>query len=209
MFRLPVIPILVLLPFGASAQTVHDHRDQPAPPAFAERVNAYMEIHHRLAAALGPDILCSDPELLILQQQRFAAGIREERGSAATASVFTPAVASFFRERIQHVLREHSSAVDWVQQAADDDAHADGDALEAGDAFPWAHGSVMWPGLLWRLPALPPELEYRVVGRTLALVDVRAGLTVDVLPDALPLPSPAPSVERPCEAHPRLPACWM
>jgi len=35
------------------------------------------------------------------------------------------------------------------------------------------------------LPALPPELQYRMVGRDLVLVDVHASLIVDILPQAL------------------------
>jgi hypothetical protein len=43
----------------------------------------------------------------------------------------------------------------------------------------------MFPCVLAALPALPPELQYRIVGDALALIDVHAGLVVDVLPDAL------------------------
>jgi len=40
--------------------------------------------------------------------------------------------------------------------------------------------------LLQKLPDLPPELEYRIVGRHLILRDVKANLIVDVLRDAIP-----------------------
>ena len=42
------------------------------------------------------------------------------------------------------------------------------------------------PSLLRNLPKLPPELEYRVVGRALVLRDTGANLIVDLLPNALP-----------------------
>ena len=42
------------------------------------------------------------------------------------------------------------------------------------------------PSLLLNLPKLPPELEYRVVGRELVLRDVKANLVVDFIPNALP-----------------------
>jgi hypothetical protein len=42
------------------------------------------------------------------------------------------------------------------------------------------------PSLLQNLPKLPPELEYRVVGKALVLRDVNANLIVDFLPNALP-----------------------
>jgi hypothetical protein len=37
-----------------------------------------------------------------------------------------------------------------------------------------------------KLPELPPELSYRFVGRDLVLKDIKAGLVVDVLPNAIP-----------------------
>ena len=42
------------------------------------------------------------------------------------------------------------------------------------------------PALLRKLPDLPPELEYRIVGRSLILRDVKANLIVDILRDVVP-----------------------
>jgi hypothetical protein len=42
------------------------------------------------------------------------------------------------------------------------------------------------PSILLNLPKLPPELEYRIVGHDLVLLDVKAGLIVDYLPRAIP-----------------------
>ena len=42
------------------------------------------------------------------------------------------------------------------------------------------------PALLSKLPDLPPELEYRIVGRSLILRDVKANLIVDILRDVVP-----------------------
>ena len=69
-----------------------------------------------------------------------------------------------------------------------------------------------WPSLLRRLPPLPLELEYRFVGTSLLIVDVRAGLIVDLLEAALPVNDgypPAPRQLGPCDVHPDLPACWI
>jgi hypothetical protein len=52
-------------------------------------------------------------------------------------------------------------------------------------AFPWAIGSAMFPCVTTALPPLPPELQYRVVGRDLVLIDLHANLIVDILPFAL------------------------
>ena len=54
--------------------------------------------------------------------------------------------------------------------------------------IPAGRNTRPWPALLAALPALPHELEYRVVGLALVLVDVHADLVLDVLKDALPPP---------------------
>jgi hypothetical protein len=64
------------------------------------------------------------------------------------------------------------------------------------------------------LPALPPELEYRFVGRHLVLIDLGANLVVDVLRNALPAGDhqhrPPPATPGVCHMHhDNLPACWM
>jgi hypothetical protein len=45
--------------------------------------------------------------------------------------------------------------------------------------------SFMPPRLLASLPPLPPEVQYRFIGRSLVLWDVHANLIVDFLPGAL------------------------
>jgi hypothetical protein len=42
------------------------------------------------------------------------------------------------------------------------------------------------PKLLKALPELPEDLEYRLVGRDLILLDVRSGVVVDMLPGVVP-----------------------
>jgi hypothetical protein len=51
--------------------------------------------------------------------------------------------------------------------------------------FPWLRGAGMWLCVLNALPSVPEELQYRIVGRDLVLVDVHANLVVDSLRDAL------------------------
>jgi hypothetical protein len=46
--------------------------------------------------------------------------------------------------------------------------------------------ATMPPGLLKVLPALPKELEYRIIGRDLVLRDVDASLIIDYVPNVIP-----------------------
>jgi len=45
---------------------------------------------------------------------------------------------------------------------------------------------TMPPMLLRRLPVLPSELAYRIIGRALVLKDVKTNVIVDFMPDAIP-----------------------
>ena len=55
----------------------------------------------------------------------------------------------------------------------------------------------MCPAMLRRLPELPPELEYRFVGRDLVLVDILGNVVVDVLRDAVPTIETVPVIVGP------------
>ena len=63
--------------------------------------------------------------------------------------------------------------------------------------FSWNAGSWMCPAMLRRLPELPPELEYRFVGRDLVLIDIPGSVVVDVLRDAVPTIETAPVIGGP------------
>ena len=45
---------------------------------------------------------------------------------------------------------------------------------------------MMPPDILDELPPLPKQLQYRLVDRDLALLDMHADLVVDILPGAVP-----------------------
>jgi hypothetical protein len=185
------------------------------PTEFGARVERYIDLHHAVAGLVGFEELCLNPEQLLEQQRGLAAAIREFRQFEVRGNVFTPGVAEFFREHIAAIVRE--MRIDVAGALADAEAEADEEGfyeatpLEVNGALPWNAGHVMWPSVLWQLPALPPELEYRFVGTTLVLIDVRAGLVVDVLEAAMPVNDgnpPDPTRLRPCDVHPDLPACW-
>ena len=53
--------------------------------------------------------------------------------------------------------------------------------------LPWGAGRSTFTWLLAALPALPEDLEYRLVGRNLVLIDLRANIVVDVLRGAVPI----------------------
>ena len=54
--------------------------------------------------------------------------------------------------------------------------------MKVNGSFPKTAAKPVLPCILGALPRLPEELEYRIVGSDLVLIDVHAGLIVDILP---------------------------
>lgn len=175
---------------------------------FTMRVYDYVETHRRLAAAIEQP-LCSDAEELTQQADTLAAAIREARPRAKEGDIFTLAAGEMFRARIAAIVRR--SGLDVAAFLERHSGEGEDLGVHVFGALPWRSHVALMP-IIRQLPELPPELEYRFVGRHLALMDVGANIVVDVLRDALPLPVDAPlpvAPFTPCAAHPELDACWM
>jgi hypothetical protein len=176
--------------------------DQSAHAEFMDHVNQYVELHLALAAPLGPEAMCFDPEQLQSSADLLAAAIRDARTTARTGDIFTPRVADLLRHTIADAAYQTGYA-----PALLDETSEEGQPvvtwLEVNGPFPWRAGHELPPMMLRRLPVLPGELEYRLVARDLVLLDVRANLVVDLLENALTVSG------QPCDVHPEMPACWM
>ena len=205
MSRSILIPILMLVPLLAATHAAgRTYGVHTAPIEFAEQLNDYADIHRAVAAALGPEISSPSPEEVLRQSRAFAAAVRAARPTARPGDIFTPRVAAFFRRHISAIVRETELDVTVVFDDLDEEPLNEAGLVVNGE-LPWNAGSFMWPSMLWRLPPLPKALEYRFIGHDLVLVDVRAGIVVDVLRNALPMGDEPPW--QPCDVHPQLPAC--
>ena len=166
--------------------------NQTVPAEFVDYVNYYAALQRMAIAELGPPRLCSDAEQLLRQQRRFANAMREARPIARAGDFFTPAASRYFRARIEAVVWDTGLDVTTAIEA-DEGEVAVIPVLRVWEAVPWNAGPVMWPSMLRALPELPPELEYRFIGRDLVLIDMLGNLVVDVLRDALPEPESSSS----------------
>jgi hypothetical protein len=188
---------------------------QQPPAAFAERVAWYVDLHHAAVHRTGVDAPGIDPMTALRREWALAATLRD--ALKKPGQVFTPEVAAFFRTRLADAARETGyEAVIPADVPAIEYADEEGDTppvarLEVGGVCPYATVAEAPRTLLWRLPPLPMELEYRIVGTAFALVDARTGVIVDILEGALPAQgarTPLGATPRPCDVHPDLPACW-
>lgn len=158
----------------------------PAVQAFESATRDYVQTHRRLerqAGALHLNITAAELNRII---DELAVAIRAERADAKQGDFFTPELAPELRARIYHALAMNGFTADNVRQSERRDAIDVGAAvLRVNGTFPWALGAAMFPCVIAALPPLPPELQYRIVGDALVLIDTHASLIVDLLPHAL------------------------
>ena len=157
-----------------------------AVQAFERATRDYVQTHRRLESQIGAIQLNSTVAELNRIIQELAAAIRAERPDAKQGDFFTPALAPEMRARINNALRDNGFSPDDVRQNERLEAvEAGAFRLRVNDTFPWVLATAMFPCVIAALPPLSSELQYRIVGDTLVLIDVHASLIVDLLPHAL------------------------
>jgi hypothetical protein len=177
--------VLVAIPGHA---TQSRYGDEPVLWEFIDYANHYAALQRMVIASLGPPLVWSDAEDVLRQQRRYADAMREIHPGACASGFFTAKASSYFRARIEQIVQDTGLDVTTAIEAPDEGEPLITAPPCAGDNVPWNAGPVMWSSMLAALPEVPPELEYRFLGRHLILVDVLANLVVDVLHDALPEP---------------------
>jgi len=152
---------------------------------FSQAVEVYAQLHRRLEQN---DLRLSDRSRareILASSNALAARIRAARISAREGDVFLPEEADKFRMLITRALYSNHYTPEEMVAAGAQEAPSAPPHLKVNTRFPWAYGAAVWPCVLVALPPLPEELQYRIVGRDLVLVDVHANLVVDILRDAV------------------------
>jgi len=155
--------------------------------AFQQRVEAYRALRARAERREPAPEETSEPAEIAGREARLRQAIRAARPSPRAGEVFGDAAAAFRAAgRRNFAARTPAERTEWEKQLprrAPPQPNGDYPATLPLATFP--------PTLLASLPPLPEDVEYRLVGRALLLRDVTANLVIDVLPDALPAPTPA------------------
>lgn len=178
---------VLLLVTGAAVSVAQEILpSSPAVAAFSEATRDYARMHRRLEAIVGPITLDSSIEAINRSIVGLAAAIRAERAGAKQGDLFTPALARELRIRVNDALFEHGfTAADVIRSASFEGIDPATVRLSVNGTFPWLLATAMFPCVIQALPPLPPELQYRIVGNDLVLIDIHASLIVDILPNVL------------------------
>ncbi|MDD5541691.1 MAG: hypothetical protein PHX83_00790 [Acidobacteriia bacterium] len=172
---------------GQEATPNKEQRDDAAGfKEFTGRVTEYLNLHKtvekKLPALKNKEEL---PEMIAAHQQALARKIREARPHARPGDIFTHAGQEAFRHVIRSEFQNPRTATARVTLRQRDRVKPI--RLQVNGIYPDAVAETTFPAaLLQKLPTLPDELAYRIVGRDLVLVDTKANLVVDLLHEALP-----------------------
>ena len=164
-----------------------------SPQAFAlqqfnQQVAAYLALRHDVAQNVPPPTISGNASDIFAVQAIWADAIRKARPRAKAGDIFNAAAGEVFRQRIDSVLTRHrvgeaGLVADLQREFPDTPA-----LLAVNGTFDWRFGAMMPTAIIQALPEVPWPLQYRFVYHDLVLIDVDAGLIVDILPDALGAP---------------------
>lgn len=179
--------ILTVLLFGlVVTATAGTGTTDPNPVGdFARAVRQYAALHQQLDRQLPTLGVTDNAQAIADRSDALASAIRAARFGAREGDIFRPAVAASFRRAVATSLAANAFLPEELLASNLEEADEGTELPVVNGRFPWGRGALMWPCVLDALPALPPELQYRFVGRDLVLLDVKADLVVDILRDAV------------------------
>lgn len=150
---------------------------------FQKRVSEYVKMRKKLESGLPALKSTASQEKITHREHELAERIRKARHDAPQGSIFTPEIAAEFR-RLVGMAMQGPGAVNIRQslrRAEPVRLH-----LRVNAKYPARLPLQSTPPtLLLNLPALPPEVDYRVVGNNIILRDVRANLIIDFMSNAI------------------------
>jgi hypothetical protein len=160
--------------------------DAAALNEFTGRVEEYLKLRKTIEKQL-PAMKSKEelPEMIAAHQQALARKIREARPHAKPGDIFTRAAREAFRHVIRSVFQDPPTAT--ARATIRQRKTVKEVPLRVNGIYPDAVAETTFPSaLLQKLPTLPDELAYRIMGRDLVLVDSKANLVVDLFHEALP-----------------------
>jgi hypothetical protein len=171
-----------------AARTKEQTDDDAALKEFTGRVDGYLKLRKSIEKQLPAMKRTEElPEMIAAHQQALARKIREARPHARPGDIFTRGTREAFRHVIRSVFQDPQTATATAHATVRQRKTVKEVRLQVNGFYPDAVAETTFPStLLQKLPALPGDLAYRIMGRDLVLVDSKANLVVDLFHEALP-----------------------
>jgi hypothetical protein len=178
---------------GTSAQQAGSATDAVSCGEFSRAIDHYLSIRRGVQSEVLPLRVTTDVAEIRDRSNALALAIQRARGNARPGEFFDARCARVISERFARAL-DGFDVADFLEGLNDEPS--DRRPPQIHMRYPVASSMATMPAnLLAVLPALPPTLEYRLIGRNLVLRDVDAALILDYFADALP------SVTRPANGQ--------
>jgi hypothetical protein len=165
-------------PFGEAAVNAQGS----ATLEFQNRIKAYLKVHNEAETKVPNLKNTDDPAKIHDRETALARTIQTLRAGAKIGDIFAPEYQPYFIKIVQDDFATRSAA---ARKAIIVELPKNM-KVDVNTVYPTTIPLATFPPVLLRkLPDLPPELEYRLVGHSLILRDVNANLIVDILRDVV------------------------
>ncbi len=151
---------------------------------FKERVAEYVKLHNVAESKVAKLTETNDAANVQSRQAALAAMIKKLRPAAKEGDIFGEAFRTVLASEVRKDFLGRSAA-DRKALMQEPPAKM---RITVNMTYPTDKPLKTFPAqLLQKLPELPPELEYRIVGRHIVLRDVTANVIVDVARNVVPI----------------------
>ena len=172
--------LLIVMGVGR-AQVQSASGESPAFSEFKQHVKDYVALQKGLPR-LRPT---RQRKEIVARRSALAQKIRETRPNAKVGDIFTPEIAKEFQRVIQSVFQGPNAAN--VRKTIRQGEPLPGWKLSVNGEYPeHLPLTTIPPTLLVRLPQLPAEVAYGLIGHDFILQDVEARVVIDFIAGALP-----------------------
>lgn len=166
---------------GAQSQSASSVTAKPVTglTQFNERIKEYVKLRERLADKADKPSDESKPREIEAYQIALAEQVKVARAKAQAGDIFIPEIAG----HIRHVIKNESKAGRLKElRVTAQELGAKSGLLRVNALYPESKELLeMPPELLLKLPELPKQLRYRLLGRHMLLMDGESRLIVDYL----------------------------
>ena len=150
---------------------------------FKARIDQYVALRKKVQGDAPPLKQTHNPAEIKAGTDGLAEVIRAARRDAKPGDIFTPEIQAAFRKLLAPELKGEDGA--HAKEILKDDAPASV-PLKVNAKYPEGKTFPTVPAnLLLNLPKLPPEVEYRIIGKNLILRDTGADIIVDYMLNAI------------------------
>ena len=150
---------------------------------FQKRIQVYMKTHNDAEAKVPNLKSTDDPQKIADREKALGEMIMTMRAGAQPGEIFAPEFQPYFIQ----IVRDDFAARSAADRKALINELPKNMKVDINTVYPTTLPLATFPpALLRKLPDLPAEMEYRIVGRSLILRDAKANLIVDILRDVVP-----------------------